>query len=113
MVAQRARPDPSAIAFDMQFDRAHDPEGDQALAAAIARSDRTALIHLVTGKQQPVFAPDGRPSGTVWVEGIVEPIESLHLAAKAEAAFPLPKIDAAVFEFWAFKESLGDAPTLP
>jgi len=34
-------------------------------------------------------------------------------AAKGLGTFPLPKIDAAVYEFWAFKESVGDAPTLP
>jgi len=34
-------------------------------------------------------------------------------SAKGLATFPLPKIDAAVYEFWVFKESVGDAATLP
>lgn len=103
----------SAIAFDMQFDRPHDAAGDQAFADAVARADRVALIQLVTGRRQPVQTPDGRAAGTVWVEGLIEPLPSLRDAARALATFPLPKIDAVVTEFWAFKDSLGDAATLP
>lgn len=103
----------SAIAFDMQFDRARDADGDQRFTEAVARADRVALIQLATGKRQPVTGADGRVEGSVWVEDLVDPIAPLKDAAKGLATFPLPKIDATVTGFWAFKESLGDAATLP
>ena len=103
----------SAIAFDMQFDRARDGAEDQRFSEAVARAERVALIQLATGKRQPVLSADGQVEGSVWVEGLVDPIAPLKAAAKGMATFPLPKIDATVTGFWAFKESLGDAATLP
>jgi adenylate cyclase len=71
------------------------------------------LIELVTGKRQPMTDANGRQTGSVWIEEMIKPMPELTAAAKALATFPLPKIDATVYEFWAFKESIGDAPTLP
>ena len=103
----------SAIVFDMQFDKPKVARDDRAFTRAVDTADRVALIELVTGKRQPLTDAQGRPMGSVWIEEIIKPMPELTQAAKALASFPLPKIDAAVYEFWAFKESIGDAPTLP
>ncbi|AOF82139.1 adenylate and Guanylate cyclase catalytic domain protein [Methyloversatilis sp. RAC08] len=113
LVDELTRRGASAIVFDMQFDKSRVSADDVAFAAAVDRSDRVVLIELVTGKRQPVTDAEGRPSGSIWVEQLVQPLPSLVDAAKGLATFPLPKIDAAVYEFWVFKESVGDAPTLP
>lgn len=113
MVDELTRLGASAIVFDMQFDKPKVAADDQAFAAAVDRSDRVVLIELVTGKRQPLTDESGRQTGTIWVEELVQPMPALVDAAKGLATFPLPKIDAAVYEFWVFKESVGDAATLP
>lgn len=113
LVDELVRQGASSIAFDMQFDKPKTRKDDHAFSTAMSSADRVTLIELVTGKRQPVTDAGGRQTGTVWVEELVQPIPALRAAAKGLATFPLPKIDAAVYEFWAFKESVGDAPTLP
>ena len=113
LVDELTRRGAAAIVFDMQFDKPKAPDDDRSFARAVDASDRVVLIELVTGKRQPVADADGRTTGTVWVEELVQPLPMLIDAAKGLATFPLPKIDASVYEFWVFKESVGDAPTLP
>lgn len=103
----------SAIVFDMQFDKPKIAADDRALVSAVDKADRVVLIELVTGRGKPIFDPKGRQTGSVWVEELIQPMPALVASAKGLATFPLPKIDAAVYEFWVFKESVGDAPTLP
>ncbi|HEY9193648.1 MAG TPA: adenylate/guanylate cyclase domain-containing protein, partial [Methyloversatilis sp.] len=113
LVDELTRRGAAAIVFDMQFDKPKSPDDDRIFARAVDASDRVVLIELVTGKRQPVADAEGRTTGTIWVEELVQPLPMLIDAAKGLATFPLPKIDAAVYEFWVFKESVGDAPTLP
>ena len=113
LVDELTRRGAAAIVFDMQFDKPKAPDDDRTFARAVDASDRVVLIELVTGKRQPVADADGKTTGTVWVEELVQPLPMLIDAAKGLATFPLPKIDASVYEFWVFKESVGDAPTLP
>nr|MCU0843196.1 adenylate/guanylate cyclase domain-containing protein [Thiobacillaceae bacterium] len=113
MVDELTRRGASAIVFDMQFDKPRNATDDGAFAAAVDASDRVVLIELITGKRQPLTDGGGRQTGSVWIEELIEPIPVLGASAKGLATFPLPKIDASVYEFWAFKESVGDAPTLP
>lgn len=113
LIDELTRRGAAAIVFDMQFDKPRQAEDDLAFADAVARAGRVVLIELVTGRRQPVTDADGRVTGSVWVESLVQPVPSLTDAASGLATFPLPKIDAAVYEFWVYKESVGDAPTLP
>lgn len=113
LVEELTRQGASAIVFDMQFSTPKVAADDQAFATAVDKSDRAVLIELVTGKRQPLTDQNGRLTGSVWVEELVQPMPALVKAAKGLATFPLPKIDASVYEFWAFKESVGDAATLP
>jgi len=113
LVEELTRQGASVIVFDMQFDRPRTPAGDRAFAQAVNLSDRVVMIELVNGKRQPLTDEAGRQTGTIWVEELVQPMPELVDASKGLATFPLPKIDAAVYEFWVFKESVGDAATLP
>ena len=113
LVDELTRRGASAIVFDMQFDKPKVAKDDRVFATAVDKADRVALIELVTGKRQPMTDANGRQTGSVWIEEMIKPMPELTAAAKALATFPLPKIDATVYEFWAFKESIGDAPTLP
>jgi adenylate cyclase len=103
----------SSIGFDMQFNKAKNARDDSIFTDAVNKADRVTLIELVTGKGQPLFDPSGRQTGSVWMEQLIKPLPELVAAAKGLATFPLPKIDASVDEFWVFKESVGNAPTLP
>ena len=113
LVDELVRQGASAIVFDMQFDKPKVPRDDRAFSTAVDESDRVVLIELVTGKRQPITDASGRQTGSIWLEELIKPLPQLTEAAKGLATFPLPKIDAAVYEFWVFKESVGDAPTLP
>lgn len=113
LVDELTRLGASAIVFDMQFDKPKGAADDATFARAVDQSGRVVLIELVTGKRQPLTDENGRQTGTIWVEELVQPMPALVDAAKGLATFPLPKIDAAVYEFWVFKESVGDAATLP
>lgn len=113
LVDELTRQGASAIVFDMQFNTPKVAADDQAFASAVDKSDRVVLIELVGGKRQPLTDENGRLTGSVWVEELIQPMPALVESAKGLATFPLPKIDAAVYEFWVFKESVGDAPTLP
>ncbi|TNF89398.1 MAG: adenylate/guanylate cyclase domain-containing protein, partial [Gammaproteobacteria bacterium] len=50
---------------------------------------------------------------SVWVEELLSPVPPLDTAARGLGPFPLPKFEAAVYEFWVFKSSAREAPTLP
>jgi adenylate cyclase len=103
----------SAIVFDIDFHRVRSPVDEQIFAEAARRSDRVVLFQHLTGKGQSVEDVSGKIIGSVWVEELVSPIPSLSNAARGLGPFPLPKLDAAVYEFWVFKSSAREAPTMP
>jgi adenylate cyclase len=107
LVEQNAR----GIVFDIDFSRPKPGDEDAILAHAIAQADRVVLFEWLAGRRERVVTPDGGDGGWTWVEQLQPPTEVLALAAKALGPFPLPKIDQAAFEFWAFKSSAGDVPT--
>lgn len=113
LVEELTRLGASTIVFDMQFNTPKVAADDQVFAKAVDKSDRVLLIELIDGKRQPLTDKNGRLRGSIWIEELVSPLPALVKSAKGLATFPLPKIDAAVYEFWVFKESVGDAPTLP
>jgi len=103
----------SAIVFDIDFHRPRSPADEQIFAEAARRSDRVILFQHLTGKGQSVEDASGKIVGSVWVEELVSPIPVLSNAARGLGPFPLPKQDAAVYEFWVFKSSAREAPTMP
>ena len=100
-----------AIVFDIDFSRAKPGDEDAVLARAIAEADRVVLFEWLAGRRERVITASGGDGGWTWVEQMQPPTPVLAAAAKALGPFPLPKIDQAAFEFWAFKSSAGDAAT--
>jgi adenylate cyclase len=103
----------SVIAFDMAFMSPREAGPDRAFARDIANSNRVVLIQLLTGKRQAVTDRTGRNTGFVWVEHIQSPLPIFAEAARGLAPWPLPKQQVTVHQFWSFKPSAGDTPTLP
>jgi adenylate cyclase len=103
----------SAIVFDIDFQKQRSPADEQIFADAVRRSERVVLFQSLTGKGRPIEDASGKIRGSVWIEGIVSPIPALSNAARGLGPFPLPKLDAAVYEFWVFKSSAREAPTMP
>jgi adenylate cyclase len=103
--------DTRGIVFDIDFSRAKPGDEDAVLAQAIAGADRVVLFEWLSGRRERVVTSSGGDAGWTWVEQMQPPTAVLADAAKALGPFPLPKLDQAAFEFWAFKSSAGDAPT--
>lgn len=103
----------AVIVFDVDFRRPKSAEDDHAFVQAVARSGRTVLVETLNGKRAPILDASGRPAGTMWVEELLSPMEPLAKAARGLAPFPVPKVQVNVFQYWAFKPSVDDAPTLP
>ena len=103
----------AVIVFDVHFGRQKDAADDQALVDAVERAGRVVLVELLTGKRQPISDQQGRHVGMVWSEERVPPFAGLEAAAAGLATFPLPKEGASVSQFWVFKQSTDNAPTLP
>ncbi len=99
------------IVFDIDFSRSKTGDEDAIFARAIAEADRVVLFEWLTARRERVITAGGGDGGWTWVEQKQPPTEVLAVAAKALGPFPLPKLDQAAFEFWAFKSSAGDAPT--
>ncbi|MBM4200433.1 MAG: adenylate/guanylate cyclase domain-containing protein [Gammaproteobacteria bacterium] len=103
----------SVIVFDFDFQTAKAPEDDQIFARSLERSDRVVLAAKLVGKRQLLTDASGHTSGSVWLEQVVPPLAVLTQAAKGLGPFPLPKVQVAVHDFWAFKPSVGNAATMP
>ncbi len=103
----------SLIAFDVHFGQPKDPASDRAFVDAVTRAGNVVTVELLTGKRQPIADRSGRHVGTIWEEESQPPFQPLSTAVKGLASFPLPKAGASVSQFWVFKESADEAPTLP
>ena len=100
-----------AIVFDFDFSRAKSNGEDASFATMIAQANRVVLFEWLAGRRERLVDADGKDAGWTWVEEKQPPTAMLAQAARALGPFPLPKLDQAVFEFWTFKPSAGDAPT--
>lgn len=103
----------SAIIFDFDFQQPKKSDDDAAFAKALSVSKRVVLTEKLVGKRQPLINATGKQTGFVWTEQLALPIPVLAQAAKGIGPFPLPKVQVAVHQFWVFKRSVGDAPTMP
>ena len=103
----------SAIVFDIDFHKPRSDVDEQLFAESVKRSDRVVLFQHLTGKRQPIEDTTGKIRGSVWVEELLSPVAPLADAARGLGPFPLPKLEAAVYEFWVFKSSAREAPTMP
>ena len=101
----------SLIAFDIIFDEPHSPDDDSIFARAI---DNAANVVLGEYIERDFVQLDPETSGAdASIETLVPPFAPLARAAVAVAPFPLPKVPVKVSQYWTFKTSAGDTPTLP
>jgi len=103
----------STIVFDINFHKPRSPGDEEFFASSVKRSERVVLFQYLTGKGNPIEDRSGKISGSVWIEQLLSPVPVLSEAARGLGPFPLPKQEAAVYEFWVFKSSAREAPTLP
>ncbi|UCH53172.1 MAG: adenylate/guanylate cyclase domain-containing protein [Pseudomonadota bacterium] len=113
LVEELSRRGATAIVFDMDFRRSRSEQEDLAFGRAVAKANRVVLFEHLTGRLQPVEDAQGRMRGAVWAEQAEPPVPALAGAARALGPFPLPKMGAAVHQFWTFKASAREAPTMP
>ncbi len=103
----------SVIVFDLELDKPKSVDGDLAFAEAIGKSGRIVLFERLSGQKKAITDSAGREVGSLWVEELIPPMPILVESASGVGPFPLPKIQIAVDQFWAFKPSAVGAPTLP
>lgn len=113
LVEELTRRGAAVIVFDFDFRRSRSEQQDLIFARAIASANRVVLFEHLNGRRQPIEGPDGRIQGSIWVEELEPPLPALAGAARALAPFPLPKLGAAVHQFWTFKPSARNTPTMP
>jgi len=101
----------SFIAFDIIFDEPHSPDDDSIFARAIDSAGNVVLGEYI--KRDFVQLDPETPEVDVSIETLVPPFAPLAQAAVALAPFPLPKVPVKVSQYWTFKTSAGDTPTLP
>lgn len=98
----------AVIAFDLFFKERSSPKDDNLFAGAIRNAGNVVLIERC--KKVPP-----KPDSTLvfYREKLLQPIPIFKNSALASAPFPLPKPPIKSNQFWMFKTSAGDTPTLP
>lgn len=102
-----------AIVFDIDFHKSRSEKDEKIFADAAHKAQNVVLFQRLTGRQNPITDSSGKIQGTVWVEQLLKPVPVLSQAARGLGPFPLPKDEAAVYQFWVFKSSAREAPTMP
>ncbi|MFZ5653634.1 MAG: CHASE2 domain-containing protein [Pseudomonadota bacterium] len=113
LIAELTRRNASLIVFDVHFASTKSAAEDAAFARAIRDSGRVLLLEKLVGRKQPLLDAAGRQRGSLWTESVDPPLPQFVEGSVGLGPFPLPKLGAAVYEFWTFKSGAGDAPTLP
>lgn len=98
----------AVIVFDILFQEAKNADDDNLFAAAVARSRNVVLFEYLKKEILP-----NTSHGAATLERRIPPIPPLAESAAGLAPFPLPKVPVKVSQFWAFKPSAGDVPTVP
>ncbi|HHT9129427.1 MAG TPA: CHASE2 domain-containing protein [Candidatus Brocadiaceae bacterium] len=103
----------SLIVFDVFFNEPSSAEDDNLFAKVINNTSNVVLCESIRKKAIPFASEKGSTNGNVYIESLVQPISLFAQSALASAPFPLPKVPAKVSQYWTFKTSCGDMPTLP
>ena len=101
----------SVIAFDLHFSEDRLARDDNKFADAMRKSGNIVLSESLIRKT-PVDE-SGKVIENIYIEKNVPPIPLFTQSAFAVASFPLPKVPLKVSQYWTFKRSSGDTPTLP
>jgi adenylate cyclase len=100
----------SVIIFDLIFSETRSKHDDNLFAQAISNSQRVILCSSIKKETLPI---QRFPAGFANIEILEQPIPKLAQAAIASVPFPIPKVPVKVNQYWTFKTSAGDIPTLP
>lgn len=100
------------IIFDVFFAEAREAADDRIFAEAMRRAGNVVLFEELR-RQSPAGLEAGKKTASLAVETLVPPQPQFAEAALLLAPFPLPKIPVRVSQAWIFKDSAGEAPTLP
>jgi adenylate cyclase len=103
------------VAMDILFEVPKNPVDDKRLADAIALAGNVIICSSIQRQKSLLKkgADGGNHGDAANIERLITPLPKLARAAVAQAPFPLPKRPVKVNQFWAFKQSAGDIPTLP
>lgn len=96
------------IAFDIYFEEARNPTHDRALATSIQRAGNVILSAYL--EHQILSTPNA--STQISIERLEPPAPVLAAAPVASVPFTLPAT-AEAREFWTFRRTAGDFPSLP
>lgn len=108
-----AREGAAVIAFDIIFEEARSAENDNSFAKALSEAGNAVLSGYLK-KETLSLVGDGRaPATDIMIETLLPPIAPLAESAAAISVFPLPKVPVRLNQYWTFKASAGDIPTLP
>jgi adenylate cyclase len=103
----------AVIAFDIIFEEPRSVEHDNSFAKALSAAGNVVLSGYLK-KDTISVGEDGRPpAAEISIETLLPPIVPLAESAAAISVFPLPKIPVRLSQYWTFKTSAGDTPTLP
>jgi adenylate cyclase len=103
----------AVITFDMVFNESRSTQDDNLFAEAISNAGNVVLCESIKKNIVPLPGQSGVDVGDLNIEQVMPPIPSLAQPSVAEAPFPLPKVPVTVSQYWTFKKSAGDKPTLP
>jgi adenylate cyclase len=101
----------SVIAFDLIFNEARSFKDDNLFANTMSREGNVVLSEYIM--QKTPFDDIGNAIEELHIEKLIPPIPLLAQSAFAVACFPLPKVPFKVSQYWTFKKTAGDVPTLP
>ena len=101
------------IAFDLIFDEARLAAEDRVFANALREARNVVLLGYLDREAIPLKDRSGRVTGEMTVDRMRPPTSVLAQEAAAIAPLPLPKVPVTVSQFWTFKDSAGDFPTMP
>lgn len=98
------------IAFDIFFNEPTSAKDDDVFAKAIKNASNVVLYESLRKEKVPM---NNTSLVDVYLEKRIPPIPLFEQSAVASAPFPLPKRPVKVSQYWTFKTSAGDMPTLP
>lgn len=101
------------IIFDLIFDSPSPVPGqDKKLSHAMSAAGNTVLMERLTYQNTELTFDGNREHSLARHEGAMRLLPAIAGAALASAPFPLPKAER-VNDYWVFKASAGDFPTVP
>lgn len=113
LLAQLKAQQAAVVCFDLIFYDVQNPTADRVFAAAIRSAGNVILSQTIDRRTFSVNGLNGAPTARVNIEKLVSAIPVLADAAAAQAPFPLPKLPVELSQYWRFRPSSGDIPTLP